>query len=34
MSQLLRWQVGAVRITRVRELAAPGMRFIVSREVY
>ena len=31
MSQLLRWQVGAVRITRVQELEAPGMRFIVPQ---
>ena len=31
MSPLLRWQVGAVRITRVQELAAPGMRFIVPQ---
>jgi glyoxylase-like metal-dependent hydrolase (beta-lactamase superfamily II) len=31
MSQLLRWQVGAVRITRIQELEAPGMRFIVPQ---
>ncbi len=31
MSTLLRWQVGAVRITRVQELEAPGMRFIVPQ---
>ena len=31
MNQLLRWQVGAVRITRVQELEAPGMRFIVPQ---
>jgi glyoxylase-like metal-dependent hydrolase (beta-lactamase superfamily II) len=31
MEQLLRWQVGDVRITRVQELAAPGMRFIVPQ---
>jgi hypothetical protein len=31
MSQLPRWQVGAVRITRVQELEAPGMRFIVPQ---
>jgi len=31
MSQLLRWQVGAVRITRVQELEAPGIRFIVPQ---
>ena len=31
MSKLLRWQVGAVRITRIQELEAPGMRFIVSQ---
>jgi glyoxylase-like metal-dependent hydrolase (beta-lactamase superfamily II) len=31
MSALLRWQVGAVRITRVQELEAPGMRFIVPQ---
>jgi glyoxylase-like metal-dependent hydrolase (beta-lactamase superfamily II) len=29
MGELLRWQVGDVRITRVQELEAPGMRFIV-----
>jgi glyoxylase-like metal-dependent hydrolase (beta-lactamase superfamily II) len=29
MEHLLRWQVGDVRITRVQELEAPGMRFIV-----
>jgi glyoxylase-like metal-dependent hydrolase (beta-lactamase superfamily II) len=29
MEKLLRWQVGDVRITRVQELEAPGMRFIV-----
>ena len=28
---LLHWQVGAVRITRVQELEAPGMRFIVPQ---
>jgi glyoxylase-like metal-dependent hydrolase (beta-lactamase superfamily II) len=31
MSALLRWQVGAVRITRIQELEAPGMRFIVPQ---
>ena len=31
MSTLLHWQVGAVRITRVQELEAPGMRFIVPQ---
>src|SRR5437870_13672294 len=31
MSDLLCWQVGAVRITRVQELEAPGMRFIVPQ---
>jgi glyoxylase-like metal-dependent hydrolase (beta-lactamase superfamily II) len=31
MSQLLHWQVGAVRITRIQELEAPGMRFIVPQ---
>src|ERR1051326_8564890 len=31
MSNLLCWQVGAVRITRVQELEAPGMRFIVPQ---
>jgi glyoxylase-like metal-dependent hydrolase (beta-lactamase superfamily II) len=31
MSTLLRWQVGAVRITRIQELEAPGMRFIVPQ---
>ena len=31
MSPLLHWQVGAVRITRVQELEAPGMRFIVPQ---
>ena len=31
MSQLLRWQVGTVRITRIQELAAPGMRFVVPQ---
>src|SRR5262245_8315023 len=29
MEQLLRWQVGDVRITRVQEIEAPGMRFII-----
>jgi glyoxylase-like metal-dependent hydrolase (beta-lactamase superfamily II) len=29
MAKLLRWQVGDVRITRVQELEAPGMRFII-----
>jgi glyoxylase-like metal-dependent hydrolase (beta-lactamase superfamily II) len=29
MAELLRWQVGDVRITRVQELEAPGMKFIV-----
>ena len=29
MDNLLRWQVGDVCITRVQELEAPGMRFIV-----
>src|SRR5215467_620231 len=31
MSNLLCWHVGAVRITRVQELEAPGMRFIVPQ---
>ncbi|HEY7711938.1 MAG TPA: MBL fold metallo-hydrolase [Candidatus Entotheonella sp.] len=31
MSELLQWQVGKVRITRVQELEAPGMRFIVPQ---
>ncbi len=31
MSTLLHWQVGAVRITRVQELEASGMRFIVPQ---
>jgi len=31
MSTLLHWQVAAVRITRVQELEAPGMRFIVPQ---
>ena len=31
MNNLLRWQVGAVRITRIQELEAPGMRFIVPQ---
>ena len=31
MGDVLRWQVGAVRITRVQELEAPGMRFIVPQ---
>lgn len=31
MNALLHWQVGAVRITRVQELEAPGMRFIVPQ---
>jgi glyoxylase-like metal-dependent hydrolase (beta-lactamase superfamily II) len=31
MTELLRWQVGDVRITRVQELEAPGMRFIVPQ---
>jgi glyoxylase-like metal-dependent hydrolase (beta-lactamase superfamily II) len=29
--ELLQWQVGKVRITRVQELEAPGMRFIVPQ---
>jgi glyoxylase-like metal-dependent hydrolase (beta-lactamase superfamily II) len=29
MDNLLHWQVGDVRITRLQELEAPGMRFIV-----
>jgi len=29
MSHVLRWQVGDVRISRVQELEAPGMRFII-----
>jgi glyoxylase-like metal-dependent hydrolase (beta-lactamase superfamily II) len=29
MDNLLHWQVGDVRITRVQELEAPGMRFII-----
>ena len=29
MEKLLRWQVGDVRITRVQEIEAPGMRFII-----
>lgn len=29
MSNLLTWQVGDMRITRVQELEAPGMRFII-----
>jgi glyoxylase-like metal-dependent hydrolase (beta-lactamase superfamily II) len=29
MEKLLRWQVGEVRITRVQEIEAPGMRFII-----
>lgn len=29
MDRLLRWQVGDIRITRMQELEAPGMRFIV-----
>jgi glyoxylase-like metal-dependent hydrolase (beta-lactamase superfamily II) len=31
VSELLQWQVGNVRITRVQELEAPGMRFIVPQ---
>jgi glyoxylase-like metal-dependent hydrolase (beta-lactamase superfamily II) len=31
VSELLQWQVGKVRITRVQELEAPGMRFIVPQ---
>lgn len=31
MNNLLRWQVGDVRITRLQELEAPGMRFIVPQ---
>jgi glyoxylase-like metal-dependent hydrolase (beta-lactamase superfamily II) len=31
MSTLVHWQVGAVRITRVQELEAPGMRFIIPQ---
>ena len=31
MGTLLRWQVGVVRMTRVQELEAPGMRFIVPQ---
>lgn len=31
MPTLLRWHIGAVRITRVQELEAPGMRFIVPQ---
>src|SRR5215470_19035046 len=31
MSNLLRWQVGTVRITRIQELEAPGMRFIIPQ---
>jgi glyoxylase-like metal-dependent hydrolase (beta-lactamase superfamily II) len=31
MDRLLRWQVGDVRITRLQEFEAPGMRFIVPQ---
>jgi glyoxylase-like metal-dependent hydrolase (beta-lactamase superfamily II) len=31
VNELLQWQVGKVRITRVQELEAPGMRFIVPQ---
>lgn len=31
MADLLRWRVGDVRITRVQELQAPGMGFIVPQ---
>jgi glyoxylase-like metal-dependent hydrolase (beta-lactamase superfamily II) len=31
MNRLLHWQIGDVRITRVQELQAPGMRFIVPQ---
>ena len=29
MKELLRWQVGDVRITRVQELEAPDLRFVI-----
>ena len=29
MKELLRWQVGDVRITRVQELEAPDIRFVI-----
>jgi glyoxylase-like metal-dependent hydrolase (beta-lactamase superfamily II) len=31
MEEPLHWQVGEVRLTRVQELAAPGLRFIVPQ---
>jgi hypothetical protein len=31
MKELLRWQVGDVRITRVQELEAPDIRFVIPK---